>query len=103
MKCSTARVTCVFLVEGTRDCNAIKVCRPIVIECETASLSNPCSRIITNEDISYCSAYINPGQKWANTNKCPLRQERKREDEESKKKVNPLKASKQKWKGGSNK
>lgn len=97
MDCNTGKDVCVFLSKGSRACKALAVCSSIVEQCETASLGSPCSKIILNGDEKFCVAYQYPETKWRDDKKCPLRQEKKIEDD--KKKINPLKASKKAAKG----
>jgi hypothetical protein len=98
MDCTTGKDVCVFLSKGSRECKFSIVCTPIVEDCETANLGNPCSKILLNGEEKFCSAYQDPKIKWTGK-RCPLRQERKVEDEK-KTMINPLKASKKAAKGG---
>jgi hypothetical protein len=97
MECTTGKKICVFLKEGSRDCKAIEACHPATPDCETANLGNPCGKILENSGGKYCAAYAFPETKWVKGKKCPLRQERKVDEE--KKAINPLKASKKAAKG----
>lgn len=63
----------------------------IVAECNTAYLGAPCPKMKKEKEYT-CSAYSYPSLKWFGERKCPLRQERVEDDQ--KKQVNPLKASK---------
>ena len=94
MLCPVNRKLCVFLKDGK--CSSKTVCSPCVIGCQTASLGKRCPKIVTNQEVDYCLSYKDPKVKWSLGKKCPLRQEI--EIKEERKKINPLKASKQKAK-----
>jgi hypothetical protein len=63
----------------------------IVMECNTAYLGTPCPKIKKLKEY-VCSVYASPSLKWAGERKCPFRNEVS--EDEQKKQINPLKASK---------
>ena len=62
-------------------------CHPVVEQCQG------CARVIAIGDESYCLSYPQPAAKWAGGT-CVMASHVKRNVEEIKKKINPLKASK---------
>ncbi|MBN2233216.1 MAG: PxxKW family cysteine-rich protein [Deltaproteobacteria bacterium] len=63
-------------------------CHPTVEQCEG------CARMVTVGDIPYCTTYPNPASRWIAGNTCVMATHVKRNIEEIKQKINPLKASK---------
>ncbi|MBN2333057.1 MAG: PxxKW family cysteine-rich protein [Deltaproteobacteria bacterium] len=62
-------------------------CHPVVEQCEG------CAKVVTVEDTTYCLTFPNPAAKWK-SGICVMATHVKRNVEEIKKKINPLKASK---------
>lgn len=62
-------------------------CHPVVEQCEG------CARMVTVGDTAYCSVYPNPASRWR-SGTCVMATHVKRNIEEIKQKINPLKASK---------
>lgn len=88
MICTTTRKgdECVFMT--SKGCSFEGgTCLPIVEQCEG------CSRVKTYEAGKYCTAFPAPADQWRLGN-CSMATHIKVEKAESKKKVNPIKASK---------
>ena len=64
----------------------------IVVECNSAYLGTPCPKIKKLKKY-ICAVYDSPSLKWSSGRRCPFRYEISEENQ--KKQVNPLKASKQ--------
>jgi hypothetical protein len=97
VKCIKGVDKCVFITTDGL-CTIPKGCSPVIEECKTANLGKSCSKIGVFNNQELCSAYINPKLKWIKdksgvvVKRCPLSYEKV--DEEKKKALNPLKASK---------
>lgn len=62
-------------------------CKPVIDKCEG------CAKIITYNSENYCSSFPDPASRWQNGT-CNMATHIKRDVEQIKKKINPLKASK---------
>jgi hypothetical protein len=67
-------------------------CYPVVEQCQG------CARVVSVGDQQYCLSYPKPAAKWAGGT-CVMATHVKRNVEEIKKKINPLKASKRGTRG----
>ena len=88
MNCETVRKgnEC-FLMKASGCSFAGGSCKPIIDKCEG------CAKITVVDEKSYCLCYPDPGNRWF-SGVCTMATHIKRDVEQIKKKINPLKASK---------